>query len=361
MNALTILGLSLFFALILAAIFHPQRGLLARWRLNSPGGQRELVEDALKFLLKVQQSGGSASPEALGGVLRLYGSDLLRLITRMEAQGLLQPQDGGLRLTPEGERWALHVVRAHRLWERYLADEARLPLRRVHAEAERREHGMTPEQLDQMEMSLGFPDVDPHGDPIPTRQGDWLSSAGVPLTAVQPGVPGRIVHLEDEPPLAYDQILAEGLRLGQVVRVLEVKPGRVVLSDGENEYRLAPAVAANVFVSPMPEAMQPLSGILPLSELPDQCEAEVVALDEAVQGFTRRRLLDLGLTPGARVYAEMRNFFGDPRAYRVRGTLIALRREQAANIWVKPLSGSPPAEAATTETQSANEEHQYGL
>jgi DtxR family Mn-dependent transcriptional regulator len=74
---------------------------------------------------------------------------------------------------------------------------------------------------------------------------------------------------------------------------------------------------------------------MPLSELPDRVEAEVVALDNACQGFTRRRLLDLGMTPGARLYAEMRNFFGDPRAYRVRGTLIALRREQAANIWVK--------------------------
>jgi DtxR family Mn-dependent transcriptional regulator len=337
MTGLSLLTLSLFFALVLAAIFHPQRGLLARWRMSSPSGQRELVEDALKFLLKAQHSGWYVSPEALGGTLRLYGADLLRLITRMQAQGLLESQDSGLRLTSEGERWALHVVRAHRLWERYLADEARLPLAKVHSEAERREHGMTPEQLDHLEAALGYPDLDPHGDPIPTREGALATMGGTPLTAWPLGKPGRIVHLEDEPPLAYDQILAEGLRLGQVVRVLEVAHGRVVLSDGENEYRLAPAVAANVFVSPIPEAMQPPSGVLPLSELPDQTEAEVVALDEAVQGFTRRRLLDLGLTPGARVYPEIRNFFGDPRAYRVRGTLIALRREQAANIWVKPL------------------------
>jgi DtxR family Mn-dependent transcriptional regulator len=79
------------------------------------------------------------------------------------------------------------------------------------------------------------------------------------------------------------------------------------------------------------------SGVMPLSELPDKTPAEVVALDDACQGFTRRRLLDLGMTPGARLEAEMRNFFGDPRAYRVRGTLIALRREQAAQIWVSPL------------------------
>lgn len=74
---------------------------------------------------------------------------------------------------------------------------------------------------------------------------------------------------------------------------------------------------------------------MPLSDLPDTTPAEIVALDDACQGFTRRRLLDLGMTPGARIEPEIRNFFGDPRAYRVRGTLIALRREQAAQIWVK--------------------------
>ncbi len=337
MSALTIVGLSLFFAFVLAAIFHPQLGLLARWRVNSPAGQKELVEDALKFLLKQEREGRYASPEALAGTLRLYGNDLLRLMTRMETQGLLLSADGGLRLTPDGERLALHVVRAHRLLERYLADEARLPLEKVHSEAERREHGLTPEQLDDLAASLGYPDLDPHGDPIPDQQGEMVPAAGTSLTSWPAGVQGRIAHLEDEPPLAYDQILAEGLRLGQVVHILETTPARIVLSDGENEYRLAPAVAANIYVSPLPESLESQSGVMPLSELPDKMEAEVVALDEACQGFTRRRLLDLGMTPGVRLVAEMRNFFGDPRAYRVRGTLIALRREQAASIWVRPV------------------------
>jgi len=64
--------------------------------------------------------------------------------------------------------------------------------------------------------------------------------------------------------------------------------------------------------------------------------AEIVALDDALQGFTRRRLLDLGLTPGAVVYPELQNVFADPRAYRVRGTLVALRRDQSDRIWVRP-------------------------
>ncbi len=155
------------------------------------------------------------------------------------------------------------------------------------------------------------------------------------LTSWTKDLPGRIVHLEDEPPLAFAQILAEGLHLGQVVRVLESTPERLLLSDGENEYRLAPVVAANVFLSPIPEAMQFQAGVMPLSDLPDKTRAEIISLDNACQGYTRRRLLDLGMTPGVAIFPEMRNFAGDPRAYRVRGTLIALRREQASQIWVK--------------------------
>lgn len=243
-----------------------------------------------------------------------------------------------LHLTAEGERWALHVVRAHRLWERYLADEARMPLAQVHAEAQRREHMLTADQLDELEAAMGYPRRDPHGDPIPSREGVLLNSVGTPLTAWPLDTPGRIVHLEDEPAIAYEQILATGLHLGQTIRVLERTPQRLVLSDGENEYRLAPAVAANVNLAPLAEAATERNYTIPLSELPLHQPAEVVAIDDALQGFTRRRLLDLGLTPGAVVYPELQNAFADPRAYRVRGTLIALRQDQASRILVRPQS-----------------------
>jgi len=325
----------LFFLILAAALFYPRQGLVARWFARRAARQRERVEDALKYLLKREQSGRHASLDSLAGALHLTSVDILELVSRMEAQGLLQSRAEGLHLTADGERWALQVVRAHRLWERYLADEARLPLEKIHTEAERREHRMTAEQLDNLDAFLGYPERDPHGDPIPNRTGQVAPDQDTPLTAWPADTPGRIVHLEDEPPIAYAQILAEGLRLGQEVRVLEATPNRLVLSDGENEYRLAPAVAANVFLTPIPEPPAAQDGAIPLSDLPDDAQAEVVGLDDACQGFTRRRLLDLGMTPGARLYPEMRNFFGDPRAYRVRGTLIALRREQAAQIWVK--------------------------
>lgn len=322
---------------VLLAAFLPRIGLLAQHKSYRAAQERERMEDALKHLIDREQQGRHASPESLGGTLSLPRPTVMRLIEGMETKGLLESRGDQLHLTAEGERWALHVVRAHRLWERYLADEARMPLEKVHAEAHHREHHLTEAQLDELDAALGHPTRDPHGDPIPTRAGSLPKEQGTPVTAWQADRPARIVHLEDEPALAYEQILAAGLRLGQDIRILERTPQRVVLSDGENEYRLAPAVASNISVAALPESELLKREAIPLTELLHNRRAEIVTLDEAVQGFTRRRFLDLGLTPGAVIYPELQNFFGDPRGYRVRGTLIALRKDQAAQIWVKPV------------------------
>jgi len=334
----TTIWVAIIFILLLAAVFIPRVGLLAIYKTYRVAQEREQVEDALKHLLDREQQGRHASPESLAGTLDIQRGEVMRLIENMETQSLLESRGSELHLTTEGERWALHVVRAHRLWERYLTDEARMPLAKVHTEAHRREHTITDAQLDEMEAAMGYPTRDPHGDPIPSREGTLLKAEGMPLTAYQAEGPIRIVHLEDEPALAFEQILAAGLRLGQTIRILDRNPQRILLTDGETEYRLAPAVAANVSVAPLPESEIEKAKAIPLAELTHDQRGEIVILDDAVQGFTRRRFLDLGLTPGTVIYPELKNFFGDPRAYRVRGTLIALRKDQAAQIWVKPIS-----------------------
>lgn len=322
---------------LITIIALPRIGLLAMYRKYSENQKRERVEDALKYLLDHESHGRHASLEAVAGMLDIPRGAVMKLVEHMETQGLLESQGSEIYLTPAGERWALHIVRAHRLWERYLADEARMPLNKIHAEAQKREHNFTEAQLNELDAALGHPTRDPHGDPIPSREGKMHQAQGKPLTAWQAEGPARIVHLEDEPALAYQQILAAGLRLGQDIRIIEKNQNRYVLSDGENEYRLAPAVASNVHVAALPETEMLKREAISLSELADEQRAEIVTLDDAVQGFTRRRFLDLGLTPGTRIYPELGNFFGDPRAYRVRGTLIALRKDQASQIWVKPV------------------------
>ncbi len=345
-------------ALLVLLLALPRYGLWARWRRWRAAQQRILVEDALKNILEYTlDRGAPPTLEALAGMLGLSLTQAQALVDLLQQKGFVRWQDHGLHLTPAGRDWAVHVLRAHRLWERYLRDHAGLPLDQVHATAHRLEHRLSPEQAQHFYAALGYPATDPHGDPIPLAEGEVPPRRGEPLSAWPPGQRGRIVHLEDEPAVAYQQLLACGLQIGQVVQVLERTPTRVVLlrEDGE-ECVLAPSVAANVHLAPAGEHERRMPpDVIPLSQLPDGAEAEVVTIDPAVQGLSRRRLLDLGFTPGARVRVYLRAMFGDPRAYELRGTRIALREEQAAHIWVRPRPARSPSPSSphTGDAQDA--------
>jgi DtxR family Mn-dependent transcriptional regulator len=324
--ALAVLGVG-------ALCLWPRFGLLALWWRSRQTRQRALAEDALKHLHASAWRGHTASLDSLAGALRLSPRATVALARRMELEGWLRCSAAGLRLTPDGEQLALTVIRAHRLWERYLADEARMPLTAVHAEAERREHNHAPKTVQALDAAMGYPATDPHGDPIPTAEGQLTGAPTKPLTDWPLNTPARIAHVEDEPPVIFSQIVANGLQPGLVVQVIEAGAQRLVLSDGERVHTLAPIVAANVFVTP--DGAEAQAGeVRTLTALRPGQHATVRALAESLQGFTRRRLLDLGLTPGVAVTAELSSMFSDPVAYRVRGTLIALRREQAEQVLI---------------------------
>ena len=332
-------GVVLLIILLVVVAFLPNIGLWAQWRKHRILRRRRFFEDALKHIVTWEHRGKVATLESLSGTLGLSQRRVLNLVSRMEARDLLGVGADGLRLTSAGASWALHVMRAHRLWERYLADDAGMPMSRLHQAAEKAEHQLTPERLDVLDAHLGHPQRDPHGDPIPTPEGAVAPLRAVSLAEWPSDEPARIVHIEDEPDVIFRQILAAGLLPGNTVRILENTPERLVISDGENEHRLAHVVAANIQVSESAGAGTP-QGAKRLSDLREGEAALVVELDNECRGFSRRRLLDLGLTRDARVEATLGNPFGDPRAFRVRGTLIALRKQQAGQIWVRPVQES---------------------
>jgi DtxR family Mn-dependent transcriptional regulator len=306
------------------------------------------VEDTLKHLLQCERASTQATHESLAGVLGLPVKRVPDLVGSVEEAGLLAFHGRGFALTESGREYAIQILRAHRLWERYLIDEARYPLTRLHEAAERAEHHLSPVELDALEAHLGHPLRDPHGDPIPTAAGEIETLQAVPLTDWEPDTEAQIVHLEDEPPAVFEEIVASGLQIGQIVRVVGASGEGVRVERANRELVLAPVVAANVHVGAVerPSARPP--GILALTELGEGVEAEVVAIDPAVRGFTRRRLMDLGVTPGVRVRAELTPPFGRPRAYRVRECLLALRDEQTDRIWVRPTDEAEAAAGAAS-------------
>jgi DtxR family Mn-dependent transcriptional regulator len=333
-----VVSLSIFLGiLVLAAlILWPRRGFLARGRAARRLGEREHIEDALKHLHDREYRAEPASVESLAEALRAGRGMAADLLARMEAQGFVRSDESGPHLTSPGRDYARHVIRIHRLWERHLADDTGRADLDWHVEADRREHTMTAEQANALAARLGHPRFDPHGDPIPTAAGELPPWRADPLPSLPEGAFGAIVHVEDEPAEIYTQLVAEGLQPGMRVRVLENSPERVAFwADGE-EHVLAPDVAANLSVMPIPREAGEAGGFETLASLRPGEAGQVLQLAPSCRGLQRRRLLDLGFVPGTGVAAELASAAGDPIAYRVRGALVALRRDQARLVQIAP-------------------------
>ena len=332
-----LLALTVALGLAVAAylLLWPVRGLLWRWLRGLRATERVLIEDALKHLFDFEYKERVANLQSLSGALAVSGNRAAELLRRLQEQELVEYDGDGYRLTPSGRKHALQVVRIHRLWERYLAEETGLAPDAWHPEAEIREHTTTPEEANVLSASLGHPRFDPHGDPIPTAEGEIAPPEGRPLTELEVGELAEIVHVEDEPDAIYAQLVAEGLYPGMRVRVNETGPRRIAFEADAEEHVLAPILAANLSVRPLPKDEEMQGPFERLSSLELGDRGRVVALSPVLRGPERRRMLDLGVIPGTEVTAEIRSPGGDPTGYRVRGAVIALRREQADQIRIE--------------------------
>ena len=328
-------------AAVVCVLIWPVQGLLWRIQRSLRRTERVLIEDALKHLHDCEYRGRTTTLESLAGALELSGNRAADVLGRLEALGLVLPNDDGFRLTGDGRSHALRVIRVHRLWERYLADRTGSNEADWHREADQREHTMSAAEAEALAARLGHPRYDPHGDAIPTATGEIPPAKGQPLTTLALGQVARIVHVEDEPQALYAQLVAEGLNPGMCVRLIDSTPERIRLEvEGEQDV-LPPVVAANLWVVPLTEEEIPSASgpFHRLSDLRQGEQATVSGISRACRGPQRRRLMDLGLVPGTVVEAELVSLGGDPTAYRIRGGLIALRRVQAEMVHVEERAG----------------------
>jgi DtxR family Mn-dependent transcriptional regulator len=250
------------------------------------------------------------------------------------AGGLVETAAGEVRLSATGREYALHVIRTHRLWERFLADRTGLQPSEWHEEAERREHQLTPEQTRRLADRMGRPAYDPHGDPIPEADGTLPPLEGVPVTALEPGQTAEIVHIEDEPRPTYLRLLDAGLAPGMRLTITERSPdgSRFVAAGRSHHVRVEDGGSLEVRAL---EGARAEGEYGSLADLGPGRVGRVLGISAACQGPQRRRLLDLGVVPGTEISADLAGAFGDPVAYRIRGALIALRREQASWVLVE--------------------------
>jgi DtxR family Mn-dependent transcriptional regulator len=331
--ALTLFGVA---TLVLAAFAWPRTGLFARFSSAILMTEKVRIEDALKYLHEQEYLGKSSSVAGLAGTLQMPRGRTVRLVARMGSLELVRSDGGGFLLTDSGRAYARRIIRGHRLWERYLADRTSVKPTDWHDEAELREHSLTAEAVDELSARMGHPRYDPHGDPIPTSSGELPPPSGVALSTLSPGQCGTILHVEDEPREVYVRLVAMGLAPLMEIEVLEVSPSRIRFTADDDELAMEPVVANNVTIKPMDSRTPGEKPSSTLADLEQGKTAVVVRISPSCRGPQRRRLLDLGVVPGTVIEAELEGALSDPIAYRIRGSLIALRKAQAKQIFVTP-------------------------
>ena len=320
---------------ILLYIFWPKKGLIARWKIAKSNTERVLIEDALKHLYNSEYNRTHCSLNSIAGSLNISADKAAELVQRLEELGLLNSIDNELKLTSDGREYALKIIRIHRLWEKYLADETSVGEEDWHLNAEEIEHSMTLAEADELAAKIGNPVYDPHGDPIPTAAGDLPALKGKSLNTLKEGEFAQIIHIEDEPQHIYSQLVAEGLYPGMQVKLIESAPERIkFLANGE-EIVLAPVFAKNITVASIKGKPVIKGKYKKLSSLRVGEKGIVLGISNRCRGQQRRRLMDLGIVPGTEIEVEMKNISGDPVAYRIKGATIALRNKQAEKIFMK--------------------------
>ena len=207
------------------------------------------VEDYAKAIYSLEGDGNqrvAVSTTALAERLGVTPASASAMMRKLGELGLVDHVPyKGVRLTANGVRVALEVLRHHRLLELYLTEALGVPWDRVHAEAEVLEHVLSEELEELIAAKLGHPTRDPHGDPIPSRDLVVEESPTKSLAAVPVGAQGRLVRVSDSDPEMLRYLDARGIKPGDDFSVIERQPfgGPLMVSFGDRVHALGDALA----------------------------------------------------------------------------------------------------------------------
>ncbi len=209
--------------------------------------QTDTVEDYAKAIYSLEQRGdGAVTTGALAERLGVTTGSASSMVKRLAEQGLVEHAPyGATRLTESGRRVALEVLRHHRLLERYLSEELGVPWDRVHQEAEILEHVLSEELADRIAAKLGHPAHDPHGDPIPTREGKVEEGLTRSLAELEPGERATLARVSDSDPAMLRYLAERDLRPGTEICVEDKQPfgGPLFVRVGDRQHVLGSTLA----------------------------------------------------------------------------------------------------------------------
>jgi DtxR family transcriptional regulator, Mn-dependent transcriptional regulator len=215
------------------------------------------VEDYLKTIYDLERGAQPATTNEIALRLAISPASVSGMMRRLADQGLITHEPyRGVRLTEDGRRAALRTLRRHRILECYLTEVLGYPWDRVHEEAEQLEHTASEELIERMASALGDPSHDPHGAPIPSREGEVDETTLRTLADAAVGEQVRVRQVMDKDAERLRYLAELGIRPGALVRILERAPfdGPITLGVGRSGAGMTrvigPALAEQVLVEP---------------------------------------------------------------------------------------------------------------
>ncbi len=210
------------------------------------------VEDYLKTIYKLSQSNPRVRPSAVAEAQEVSLAAVTKMVKRLKELKLVQyERSEGIELTTGGSKVALEIIRHHRLLEVYLKEALGYTWDQVDGEAEVLEHVISEEFEDRIDAMLGHPTHDPHGDPIPTKDGEIDPTRHPALVEMAPGQKGRVARVSDSDPAMLRYLGTLGIYPEVPVELVDRDPfgGPFLVKVGGQEHRIGEELARNVFVS----------------------------------------------------------------------------------------------------------------
>jgi DtxR family Mn-dependent transcriptional regulator len=212
----------------------------------------DAIQDYVKEIYKLEAAGRRATTSALAARLEVSPPSVTAMLKKLASLGLVEHQRyHGAKLTEQGERVALEVIRHHRLIEQYLVETLGLPIDAVHVEADRLEHALSEELEAHIDRTLGFPTRDPHGDPIPDAELNVALQDLTPLSALEPGKKATVSRVPDGDGELLRYLTKLKLTPGSRLEVRESAPfeGPVTVRVGGADHAISRELAAQIGVS----------------------------------------------------------------------------------------------------------------
>jgi len=210
------------------------------------------TENYLSEIYKLEQSEIKVKTNILAKKMEISDAAVTDMLKKLSSNGLiLYERYKNIQLTKRGREYAGRIVRRHRIWEIFLNQVVGLPWDKVHDEAHRLEHSSSDELVDRMEEMLDYPEFDPHGDPIPAKDGSIPKlKDSIPLSKVKVGKGGKVIRVNDFDNGFLNYLSKIGLKLGKKITVKDKLnfDNSLLIKIGDKQINISGKLASNIFI-----------------------------------------------------------------------------------------------------------------